>query len=166
VTWREPRATLLFAFGPLLAPLSAVALLPLATVRLASGVRRGLVTALGVLTAAVVAGIDHGTLPLTGETAPLGNGLRGAGGVTGAAGALAHDLAAHPALIIETVLLTAVAVALPQAVGKGLRWSVGLGATMLTATLLALPSGAPFSLYAALAACSIAVAAFSALVPA
>src|SRR5262249_2726904 len=77
VTWREPRATLLFAFGPLLAPLTAVALLPLATVRLGSGVRRGVVTALGVLTAAVVAAIDHGTLPLTGQTAPLGKGLRG-----------------------------------------------------------------------------------------
>ncbi len=166
VMWREPRATLMFAFGPLLAPLFAVALLPLAAVRLGSGVRRGVVTALGVLTAAVVAGIDHGALPLTGEAAPLGNGLRGAGGAIGAAGALAHDAAAHPALIIETTLLTAVAVALPHVLGKGLRWSLGLGAAMLATTLLALPSGAPFSLYAALAVCSIGVGAFSALVPA
>ncbi len=92
-----------------------------------------------MLTAAVVAGIDHGTLPLIGETAPLGKGLRGAGGVIGAAGTLAHDAAAHPALLIETTLLTAVAFALPHVVGKGLRWSVGLGAAMLAATLLALP---------------------------
>ena len=91
VMWREPRATLLFAFGPLLAPLSAVALLPLATVRIGSGARRALVTALGVLTAAVVAGIDHGTLPLVGGAAPLGTGLRGAAGVLGVAGSLAHD---------------------------------------------------------------------------
>ncbi len=163
VTWREPRATLLFAFGPLLAPLSAVALLPVATVRIASGVRRGIVTALGVLTAAVVAGVDHGALPLVGGMAPLGRGLRGAGGMLGVAGTLAHDAAAHPSLLIETALLTAVAVALPHVAGKGLRWSAGLGAAMLATTLLALPSGAPFSLYAALTACSVAVAAFSAL---
>jgi hypothetical protein len=166
VTWREPRTTLLFAFGPLLAPLSAVALLPLAVVRIGSGVRRGLVTALGVLTAAVVAGIDHGSLPLVGGAAPLGKSLRGAGGALGVAGTLAHDLAARPALLFETALLTAVAVALPHVVGKGIRWSVGLGAGMLMATLLALPAGAPLSLYAALAACSVAVAAFSALKPA
>jgi Protein kinase domain len=163
VTWREARATLLFAFGPLLAPLFAVALLPVATVRIASGARRGLVAALGVLTAAVVAGIDHGVLPLVGGAAPLGKGLRGAGGVLGVAGTLAHDMAAHPALLLETAILTAVAVALPHVIGKGLRWSIGLGAAMLLTTLLALPSGAPFSLYAALAACSVAVAAFSTL---
>ena len=163
VTWREPRATLLFAFGPLLAPLFAVALLPVAAVRIGSGFRRGLVAALGVLTAAVVAGIEHGTLPLVGGAAPLGKGLRGADGMLGAAGTLAHDAAAHPALLLETALLAAVAVALPHVIGRGLRWSVGLGAAMLAATLLALPAGAPFSLYAALAVCSIAVGAFSAL---
>jgi hypothetical protein len=163
VMWREPRSTLLFALGPLLAPLAAVALLPVATMRIASGVRRGLVTALGVLTAAVVAGIDHGTLPLVGGAAPYKVGLRGATGPLGVAGSLVHTATAHPALLLETGFLTAVAVALPYIAGKGLLWSVGLGAGMLTATLLALPSGAPFSLYAALAACSVAVGAVSAL---
>jgi hypothetical protein len=163
VTWREPRSTLLFALGPLLAPLFAVALLPLATVRIGSGARRALVTALGVLTAAVVAGIDHGTLPLVGEAAPDGAGLRGASGAIGVAGSLANTAAAHPALLLETALLAAVAFALPYVVGRGLRWSLALGAGMLTATILALPAGASFSLYAALAASSVAVAAFSAL---
>ena len=60
------------------AALRSSALLPLATVRIAPASVARLVTALGVLTAAVVAGIDHGTLPLVGGAAPLGNGLRGA----------------------------------------------------------------------------------------
>ncbi len=162
-TWREPRSTLLFVLGPLLAPLSVVALLPLATVRIASGARRALVTALAVLTAAVVAGVEHGTLPLVGEAAPRGAGLRGVRGALGAAGSLMHYAAGHPALLVETALLAVVAVALPAIVEKGLRWSAGLGAAMVAATVLALPGGAPFSLAASLAACSIAVAAFSAL---
>ena len=163
VTWREPRSTLLFALGPLLAPLSAVALLPVATARIASGGRRALVTALGVLTAAVVAGVDHGTLPLVGGAAPHGAGLRGATGPLGVAGSLAHTAAAHPALLFETALLTAVAVVLPSFAGKGLRWSIGLGAGMLVAAILALPADAPISLAVALAACSVAVGASSAL---
>jgi len=163
VTWREPRSTLLFALGPLLAPLSLVALLPLATLRIGSGARRALITALGVLSAALVAGIDHGTLPLVGGAAPLGAGIRGARGPLGVAGSLAHAATAHPALLLETALLAAVAFALPHVAGKGLRWSAGLGAAMLAGTVLALPSGSPFSLAAALAACSVAVGAFAAL---
>jgi eukaryotic-like serine/threonine-protein kinase len=163
VTWRAPRSTLLFVLGPLLAPLSLVALLPLATMRIGSGVRRALVTALGVLAAAVVAGIDHGTLPLVGQAAPRAAGLRGAPGPVGAAGALAHVATAHPALLLEAGLLAAAAFALPYAFDRGLRWSAALGAAMIAATILSLPSGVPFSLAASLAACSIAVAAVSAL---
>jgi hypothetical protein len=163
VTWREPRSTLLFALGPLLAPLSAVALLPIAAARIGSGARRALVTVLGMLTAAVVAAIDHGTLPLIGGAAPRSAGLRGATGALGVAGSLAHTATAHPAFLLETGLLAAVAVALPYVAGKGLFWSVGLGAGMLVATILALPAGAPISLYVALVACSVAVGAFSAL---
>jgi serine/threonine-protein kinase len=163
LTWREPRSTLLFAVGPLLAPLSLVAMLPLATTRIASGARRALVTVLGVLAAALVAGIDRGTLPLTGGAAPLGTALRGARGPLGVASSLAGTATAHPALLVETAVLAAVAFVMPYVAGKGIRWCIGLGTGMLTATILALPSGAPFSLAASLAACSVAVAAFSAL---
>jgi hypothetical protein len=131
--------------------------------RIGSGARRALVTALGVLTAAVVAGVDRGTLPLVGEAAPHHARLHGASGPLGAAGALAHAAATHPALVLETALLTAVAFALPHVIEKGIRWSAGLGAGMLAATILALPSSASFSLAVSLAACSIAVAAVSAL---
>jgi hypothetical protein len=83
--------------------------------------------------------------------------------VLGAAGSLARAAGANPALLLEAAVLAAVAFALPYVIPKGLRWSVGLGATMLAATILALPAAAPFALAAALAGCSIAVAAFSAL---
>jgi hypothetical protein len=132
-------------------------------VRIGSGARRALLTALGVLTAAVVAGINNGTLPLVGGAAPHRAVLPGASGVLGVAGSLGSAALAHPALLIEMGLLAAVAYALPYVAGQGLRWNIALGAAMIAATILALPATAPFSLAAALAACSIAVAAFSAL---
>src|SRR5439155_1102942 len=75
VTWREPRATLLFVIGPLLAPIAALGLLPLVTARTRSAPLRVLAVALGVLTAALAAGIRHVALPLVGGAAPLGIGV-------------------------------------------------------------------------------------------
>src|SRR5256885_27118 len=59
VTWREPRATLLFVVGPLLAPIAALGLLPLAAARTRSAPLRALAVAIGVLSAALAAGIRH-----------------------------------------------------------------------------------------------------------
>ena len=131
--------------------------------RISSGSRGELFSPPGDLAAAAVAGIDHAMLPIVGGAAPAGAPLRGAPGVFGAAGSLIRLATAHPALLLETGILAAVAAALPYVAGRGLRWSAGLGAAMLVTTILALPSGAPFSLVASLAACSIAVGAFSAL---
>src|SRR5881398_68268 len=75
VTWREPRAGLLFVLGPLLAPIAALGLLPLATARVRAAPLRGLSVILGVLTAALAAGIRHVSLPLVGGTPPLGLGV-------------------------------------------------------------------------------------------
>jgi hypothetical protein len=83
--------------------------------------------------------------------------------VLGVAGSLAGIAAAHPAVLLETAILASVAFALPYVIERGLLWCAGLGVGMLVATIAALPAGAPFALAAALAACSIAVAAFSAL---
>src|SRR4029078_1706472 len=74
VTWREPRATLLFVIGPLLAPVAALGLLPLAAARTRSAPLRALTVALGVLTAALAAGIRHVARPLVDRPAPLGGG--------------------------------------------------------------------------------------------
>jgi hypothetical protein len=130
----------------LLAPVAALGLLPLATARVESGTRRGLVVVLGVLTAAVVAGVRHAALPFTGAPAPLGAGVAGATGPFDVAGSLARAAAAHPALLLETGALAAVAVLLPYACRRG-RWgAVVLGASMLGFTVLAVPSASPLPL--------------------
>jgi hypothetical protein len=162
-TWREPRATLLVALGPLLAPLAVLGLLPLATTRVAAGFRRALAVALGVVTAAFVAGISHAALPLVGGAAPRVAGVGGSTGPLDVAGSLARAAAAQPHLLVEGAALALVAFLLPHLRGRGLWPAAGLGAAMLGLTVLALPSGAPLLLVASLVACSWAVAAFAAL---
>ncbi|MGH3009918.1 MAG: serine/threonine-protein kinase [Gaiellaceae bacterium] len=162
-TWKEPRATLLFALGPLLAPLAALGLLPLAATRVGNGARRGFAVVVGVLTAALVAGIRHASLPLIGGAAPHGAGVGSSTGPLDVAGSLARAAGAHPALLVETGVLALVALAIPHARGRGL-WAAGaLGGGMLTLSVLVLPSGAPLTLVVSLVMCSGAIAAFAAL---
>ncbi|HEX6953072.1 MAG TPA: serine/threonine-protein kinase [Gaiellaceae bacterium] len=142
VTWREPRTGLLFALGPLLAPIAAIGLLPLAASWVRGTVRRALVVALGVLTAALSAGIRHASLPLVAGAAPRSLGIDGARGPLDVAGSLVHAAAAHPALLIEAAALSLVAAALPYAQARG-RWgAAGLGAAMLVLTVAAVPGAA------------------------
>jgi hypothetical protein len=159
VMWHEPRAGLLFAVGPLLAPAAALGLLPLATAWVRAAPRRALGTALGVLTAALVAGIRHVSLPLVGGTPPLGVGVTGARDPFDVAGSLARAATGHPALLVEAVALALVAAALPYARARG-RWgAAGLGAAMIVLTVAAVPSAAALPLVAA----AWAVATFTAL---
>jgi hypothetical protein len=157
VTWREPRIAVLFVLGPLLAPLAALGLLPLAVLRVRPAPLRGLTVVIGVLTAALAAGIRHVALPLVGGPAPLGVGVAGARDPFDVAGSLARAAGAHPSLLLETCALALVAVALPYAWGRG-RWAAaGLGAGMIVLTVAAVPSAAavPLLLSAwAIAACT------------
>jgi hypothetical protein len=154
VTWREPRAALLFVAGPLLAPIAALGLLPLVAARTRTGALRAVVVGIGVLTAALAAGIRHAALPLIGGPAPLGLGIAGARDPLDVAGSLARAAGAHPALLIETCALALVALALPHARARG-RWAAaGLGAGMIVLTVAAVPSAAALPLL--LAAWSIA----------
>ena len=146
MTWREPRATLLFVVGPLLAPIAALGLLPLAAARTRSAPLRALAVAIGVLTAALAAGIRHVALPLVGGPAPLGIGVAGARDPFDVAGSLARAAGAHPALLLETCALALVALALPHARARG-RWAAaGLGAGMIVLTVAAVPSAAALPL--------------------
>ena len=141
-SWRRPRSGLLFALGPLLAPAAALALLPLATARIRLGLRRALVSALGVLTAALAAGLRHATLPLVGSLPPHGVGIGHSTGPLDVAGSLARVAGAHTPLLLEALALALVAAALPHARARG-RWgAAGLGAGMLVLTVLLAP-GAP-----------------------
>ena len=159
VTWREPRAGLLFVLGPLLAPVAALGLLPLATARVRTAPLRALTVVLGVLTAALAAGIRHVALPLVGGAAPLGLGVAGARDPFDVAGSLARAAGAQPSLLVEACALALVAVALPQARARG-RWAAaGLGAAMIVLTVAAVPSAAAIPLLLS----SWAIAAFTAL---
>lgn len=159
VTWREPRATLLFAVGPLLAPLAALGLAPLAAVRVRSGARRALVAALAVLAAAVAAGIRHAALPLTGAAAPLGVGVAGARDPLDVAGSLARAATAQPSLLLAAAGLAAVAFALPHVRGRGPWPAAALGGSLILFAVLAIPAAAPLPLVAA----AVALAAYAAL---
>ena len=146
VTWREPRAALLFVVGPLLAPIAALGLLPLVAARTRTGALRALGVAIGVLTAALAAGIRHAALPLIGGPAPLGLGVAGARDPFDVAGSLARAAGAHPALLVETCALALVALALPHARARG-RWAAAaLGAGMIVLTVAAVPSAAALPL--------------------
>jgi len=146
VTWREPRVGLLFALGPLLAPVAALGLLPLAAVLVRAAPRRALTVALGVLAATLVAGIRHATLPLVGGAAPLGIGVTGARDPFDAAGSLARAAGAHPSLLIEAGALVLVTLALPYARARG-RWGAAvLGAGMIILTVAAVPTAAAIPL--------------------
>jgi hypothetical protein len=159
VTWREPQAALLFVIGPLLAPIAALGLLPLVAVRIRSAPLRALTVALGVLTAALAAGIRHVALPLVGGPAPLGIGVTGARDPFDVVGSLARAAGAHPSLLLETCALALVALALPYARPRG-RWAAaGLGAGMIVLTVAAVPSAAAVPLLLS----AWAIAAFTAL---
>lgn len=138
--WREPRGALLFAIGPILAPLAALGLVPLAASGLRAGPRRAAQAAVAVLAASVVAGVRGAALPFTGAPPPLGIGVAGSSGPLDVAGSLVRVAGAHPALLIEALAFAAIAVVLPYAQARG-RWgAAAVGAAMMAATVLAVPS--------------------------
>jgi hypothetical protein len=159
VMWRDPRNGLLFALGPLLAPVASLGLLPLAALRVRAAPRRALTVVLGVLTAALAAGIRHRALPLVGGAAPHSLGLAAARDPLGVAGSLLHAATGHPSLLVETGALALVAIALPYARARG-RWAAaGLGAGMIVLTVAAVPTAAAIPLVVS----SWVIAAFAAL---
>jgi hypothetical protein len=154
--WRESRHGLLFVLGPLLAPISALGLLPLAGLALRSPVRRGIQVAAGVLVAGIVAGLRHASLPFDGSAAP-DPGVAASGDPLDVASALWSALVDRPALAVETLVLAAVAVLLPLARVRG-PWAVALlGAAFLAAALLVVPAVAAAPLVVAVWATCAAV---------
>jgi protein kinase-like protein len=135
--WRDGRGMLLLAAGPLLAPVGALALLPLAVQAARGTARRAAQAGAAVLLAAVVAGLEHRPLPFGAGPAPLGLGITDSRSPGAVAGALWRALEAHPALIAEACVLAAAAALLPRARGP---WPAALyAAGLLAATVLAAP---------------------------
>jgi hypothetical protein len=137
--WREPRSGLLPALGPLLGPVAALGLLPLAAWPVRAPWRRALHVGAAAILAAVAAGLRHAPLPFTGVRPPLGLGVAGGNGVADTAGSLLHALAAQPELLTEAATLALAAALLPNALARG-RWGVtALGAGLLVGTVLLVP---------------------------
>ncbi len=134
--WREPESGFLFALGPLLAPLAALGLLPLAVQGTSSALRRGAQVAAAVLAAGIVAGIRGAPMPFDGSAAPGNLGLAASDDPFAVTSALWGALAARPALLVEALVLGLAAAALPFARARGLWGLAGLGAALLAATLL------------------------------
>jgi len=156
LSWRAPREGLFLALGPLLAPVLALGLLPLAAQSVRSHPRRAMQVGAAVLLAAVVAGFRHAPLPFTGAAPPRGLGITGSEDPFAVAVALWHALVAHPVLLLEALALAAAAVVLPFARERGLWAIAGLGAGLIAVTLLPAPAvaAAPLVL-AAWTTCSV-----------
>ena len=139
LSWRDARAGLAFAAGPLLAPLGGLALVPLAVQPVRGAWRRGAHAAVAVLAAATVAGLAGRPLPLTGEV--VGDiGVATSERPADVGTALLQVLAGNAALLTTALALAVSAVLLPHARARGLRGIAGLGALQLALVLLLAPS--------------------------
>jgi hypothetical protein len=135
----EPRGALLPAVGPLLAPVHALAMLPLAVASLRSPVRRAAAAVCAVVLAAVVAGVHGARLPLGGTQ--VGDlGIAGSEDPGAVAGVLWREFTSQPSLAVAALALAAGAVALPFARSRGPWGIAAFGAGLLAATLLGAPT--------------------------
>jgi Protein kinase domain len=138
-TWRRPEEGLYAVAGPLLAPLGATALLPLAVLHVRNAVWRGIHVVLGVLLAAVVAGLTGTTLPLSGREPPS-LGVAGGEDPGAVVTALFRALVERPEVPITALALGLFAALLPLLSARGLWAIAALGAAALAALLLPVAS--------------------------
>jgi len=156
LSWRAPREGLFLACGPMLAPIAALGLLPLAAQGVRSLPRRALQVGGAVLLAALVAGLRHTPLPFTSAAAPKGLGIAGSEDPFAVAVALWRALTARPWLMLEAFALAVAAVAVPFARERGLWGIAGLGAGLIAVTLLPAPTVAAVPLVlAAWSTCTV-----------
>jgi serine/threonine-protein kinase len=154
--WRDARSGLILVAGPLLAPIAALALVPLVSQVVRGRVRRAVQAAAAVLAAAVVAGLRGLTLPFDRASPPLGLGIAGSDDPTAVGLALWDQLVAHPVLVGEAAVAAAAAALLPSVRGRGPWAAAAFGGSLLAAVCLAAPD-APFLPIAAAAWATAAV---------
>jgi hypothetical protein len=142
LNWRDARAGLLLTAGPLLAPIAALTLVPVATQFARGKVRRAAQAGAAVLLAGIVAALRRAPLPFDGSAPPLGIGVEGSDRPGAVAGALLSQLGAHPVLLAEAAVLAVAAAALPHVRRRGPWPAVWFGATLLAATALLAPAAA------------------------
>jgi hypothetical protein len=123
LTWREARFGLLFVAGPLLAPLGALALVPLVLQPLRNPLLRGAQGALAALVAAFVVSVGSGIGVAPGSSA------------AGATGVLWSGLAARPAVLATALLLGVAAMALPWVRSRHRLGVAALGIVVVVGTV-------------------------------
>jgi hypothetical protein len=134
--WRDARRALLFAAGPLLAPVAAVGLLPLLLLTVGNPLRRLALAAAGALTAVLVASVGGGSLPFTDEPAPTSLPLDQTTSAARAASTVLDVLSRHPGVLLEAGIVAAGALVLPFVARRGY-WTIsGYGAAVIAASLL------------------------------
>ncbi len=148
VFWSRPRVALLFVAGPVLAPLGALGLLPLAVLPAGGPARRALQALVATLAAAAVVGVGGGTLPVAGGETPA-LGVAGVPGPGAAASAVWGALSSSQGFLFEALVLAAAAAAIDACRRRGAWIGAAFGALLLTATLLADPSAPALPLVAA-----------------
>ncbi|MEX0851123.1 MAG: serine/threonine-protein kinase [Gaiellaceae bacterium] len=137
--WRDARLGLLFAVGPLLAPLGLLALIPLVVQPARGLVRRGAQAALAVLSAVLVAGVSGADLPLAAaRSAQLGITPLDSPGEVGLA--VRDALLLHPVIVAGAMIAAIAAAILPWARRRS-RYGVVIGGTALLAGAVATGSG-------------------------
>jgi eukaryotic-like serine/threonine-protein kinase len=140
LSWRRPREGLVFCFGPLLAPLGLLALVPLAMQLVRDPARRAVHAVAAVLAAALVAGLASAPLPLTGVV--VGDlGVAGSDRSTDVVQALALTLRDNAALLTTGLVLALASVALPYARRRGIVGIAALTGLQLVGLLLVVPTG-------------------------
>jgi hypothetical protein len=159
--YREPLGGLLPALGPLLAPLAALGLLPLAMLAVRSPLKRALAASSGVLLAVLAAGVRGAPLPLTGAPAPGTLPVARVEDPGAVAAAVAEPLLERPDLLVGAAVLGLAAAVLPYARVRGTWALAAWGAALLGAALLASPAIGALPLIA----CTWAICAILALRP-
>ena len=140
LSWRDARAGLVFAAGPVLATFGLLVAVPLVAQFARGGLRRGAQAGAAVLVAALVAGLRGTGLPFDDAPPPPELGIAG----SDRAGAVAHtlwsQLAVHPVLVAEVAVAAAAAVLLPYARRRGPWPGVLFAGGFLAAAALAAPA--------------------------
>jgi hypothetical protein len=137
---RDTRSALLFVLGPLLAPVHALALVPVLVARARGALRRAVLAAVAVAASLAFAGLTRSPLPLTGDAPPLGLGLAGTESPHEAGALLAAAASAQPGLLLEALVFAFAAATVAPARRRGL-WGVAVWGSAFLAAALLVPGG-------------------------
>jgi hypothetical protein len=136
LTWRDARSGLLFVFGPLLAPIGLLAIVPLVVQPARGSARRAAQAATAVLAAALAAAVAGDELPLTNEAAaPLGVAPLDPPGEVGAA--LLQALLAEPVILAGAIVAGVAAAVLPLARRQSRYGVLAVGSVLLAGVVAA-----------------------------